>query len=202
LIRKIGVIYQDRNSLGFLRGLRDRLKCEAELIEPPTVIGKTRQLPRRQARLAWMYFQQHGVDLIVRFTDADGNRWAQVRRDELKVFPDSAHSICVCAVAVENVEDWLALDVEYIAELLHLTPSELRDPVHRSGRIKRALSRQRASAEGQSDITARIVSDAPRDVFRRWLEDSALRRFYEDCRAAATRVDCETPNELDNPKDA
>lgn len=203
MIRKIGVIYQDLNSLGFLRGLKDRLKCDAELIPPPTAIGKTQRLPRKQAKLAWRYFRNKCVDLVVRFTDADGDRWPDVQRKELDVIPPEAQSIWICGIAVDNPEEWLSLDVAYLAEVLGIPKEELRDRVQCADRIKRAIGRQaRTSDEGKSDVVARIVRDAPTEVFRRWLQDDALRTFYTDCRAAAARAVCDTPNELEAPSDA
>ena len=107
MIRTIGVIYQDRNSLGFLEGVRRRLNCEARLVDPPAGIGNTRDLPRKQARLAWAHFQKNRVDLVVRLTDADRTRWQDVRRDELHRVPSGASSVWICGVAVENLEEWL-----------------------------------------------------------------------------------------------
>ena len=201
MITRIGVIYQDANSLGFLRGLRDRLACEAELVEPRAAIGKPRRLPTKQATRAWVEFKNAGVDLIVRFTDADQDRWQDVRRNELEVVPDEGKSVWICGVAVKNTEDWLCLDRTYLARVLDVTVQSLKDSEDRTGLIKHALSKSRHTGEGKSDVVARIVRDAPREVFRRWLGDDAFRRFYTDCRAAAAAADCDTPNELEASED-
>ena len=198
MINRIGVIYQDRNSFGFLDGLRQRLNCAAQLIAAPAAIGTSRQLTRKQAKQTWQYFQKKGVELVVRLTDADQQRWQEVRRSEEEVFPAEARSMYICGVAVNNTEDWLCLDTHHLAALLAIAPSELADVVHRTDRVKHALSRARRENvdEGLSDMVARIVRDAPSSVFRRWLRDDALQRFYSDCRLAATAADCGTPNEL------
>ena len=201
MIRKIGVIYQDANSLGVLCGLRDRLTCEAEFISPPSRLGITRDLRPRLARLAWRFFTTRGADLVVRFTDSDQGRWQDVHRGEIRVAPPEGQSQWLCGVAVRNVEEWLCLDLDYIANTLEIPPSELDDPASRTGRVKRALIEARRGDEDASEVTARFVREAPRAVFRRWLGDSALRAFYTDCRAAAAAADCETPNELDEPGD-
>ena len=198
MITRIGVIYQDKNSLGFLEGLRVRLGCEAEFVEPPTRIGRPQRLPRREAALAWRYFQKRAVDLVVRFTDADGHRWQDVRRKELDVSPEQAGDLWICGVAVNNPEDWLCLASDHLAEVLNLRPEDLVDSEHRPGRIKRAITLARRADQGQADVVAEIVQKAPREVFRRWLDDDALRAFYSDCRAAAARADCQTPNELED----
>ncbi len=197
MITKIGVIYQDRNSIGFLRGLRDRLKCDAEFVEPPARVGKPRILPRQRAKFAWLYFRKQGVDLVVRFTDADRDRWQEVRREELERVPPEARAMWICGVAVNNPEEWLCLHVHHLAAILEVPPDQLDDPAARTGVVKRALAALTRTDAGQSDVVARIVRNAPCEVFRRWLEDDALRKFYSDCRAAAARAECETPNELD-----
>ncbi|MCK4660205.1 MAG: hypothetical protein KAV82_11845 [Phycisphaerae bacterium] len=198
MIRKIGVIYQDRNSFGFLLGIRDRLECEAELVAPPGPVGVQRRLTRKNAKKAWAFFKKQGVDLVVRFTDADGGRWQEIARKEREVFPDEADSVLVCGVAVNNPEEWLYLDADYLAKTLGLSSEELRNPIHRTDRIKRALTRLACGQEGQSGLVARLVRQTPEEVFRRWLQsDDALREFYSDCRKAAIRENCETANELD-----
>ena len=184
------------NSRGFLLGVKDRLRCDAELIDPPAAIGAPRVLPRKLAKWAWQYFQKHGADLVVRLTDADGERWQDVQRSELDAIPEQAREMWVCGVAVDNVEDWLHLDVVYLAKKFELIQEELEDVSHRTGRIKRAIGEARKSGEGGGDVVAQFVRDAPPAVFRRWLNNDALRAFYSDCRSAATRAECETPNEL------
>ncbi len=196
MIRSVGIIFQDRNSAGFLAGIRARLNCDATLVDPPAGIGNTRDLPRRQARLAWEYFQKKQVDLVVRLTDADSTRWQDVRRDELKRIPAEASSIWICGVAVENVEQWLCLEPAYLADTLAISKSDLSSPENRVGVIKRAVLMRRHADEDPADVVARLVREAPARVFHRWLSDDALRRFYRDCRDASKRANCDTPNEL------
>ena len=196
---KIGVIYQDPISKGFLRGLQDRLNCDAEFIEAPVAIGKIRQMTRKGAKWAWKYFfDKNGVELIVRFTDADQHRWQEIRRRELGAFPPEAESILICGVAVNNPEEWLCLDAKYLAEALGLSPADLQDKRQRTDRIKGGIARlARRDCVGTSDVVARIVREVPTDVFRRWLQDDSLKTFYQDCRSAALRLGCEkVPNEL------
>lgn len=198
MIERVGVIYEDAVSRGFLLGVRDRLRCAAELIPPTPAIGRTTSLTRKTARRAWRYFQNRAVQLVVLFTDSDDDRWQSERREQTDMFPSEARSVFICAVAVSDVEDWLALDMQYIASALELNVEELKDPIHRADRIKRALKRARREDEGLSEAVARIVREAPPPVFRRWLGDRALRTFYTDCRSAAKAADCETPSELDS----
>jgi hypothetical protein len=107
MIRRIGVIYQDATSLGLLIGLQQRLGCSAEIVEPTASIGRSTNMNRRQATLAWQQFYSRGAELIIRLTDADGNRWQDVKRYELDVFPPASRSILICGVCDRNVESWL-----------------------------------------------------------------------------------------------
>ena len=197
MIQRIGVIYQDRISFGFLRGICGRLGCEAKLVEQPAAIGRTRLMLRLTAKSAWRYFKERGVDLVIRFTDADRNRWQDVHREELKRSPVDARSTWVCGVAVECPEDWMCIVPAYLAESLGIPESELADSKNRIDRIKKAIGANRKGDEDTSDVAARIVRKAPHDVFRQWLKDDALRKFYQDCRNAAAKADCDTPNELE-----
>ena len=199
MIQRIGVIAQDANSVGFLRGLQKRLGCNAEFIPAPSNIGRSSMLNRRQAIIAWRSFQNKGVDLIVRFTDSDGARWQDVRRNELEMFPEEARSILVCGVAVENTEHWLALDIAHIATALHVEPSTLSDRTQLTDRIKSAIASMPSGGLDSSERVATIVSNTQPSIFKKWLADDSLRGFYQDCRAAASRVNCQTTNELEGP---
>lgn len=200
MIHRIGVICQDRNSFGFLLGLRRRLGCQAELIEPETIaLGKSKTMTRTQAKIAARDFSKKGVDLIIRFTDADQARWQDVRRHEESVFPDDVRSIVVCGVAVDNVEQWLALDRSYVGEALAIPDVMSIRSDALTGAIKNAIVRNRQADEPVTDVAARIVMDAPASVFRAWLRSNdSLRHFYQDCRQAARQAECNVPNELDD----
>lgn len=197
MITKIGIIHQDFNSRGFLEGILDRLRCGAKLLDPPAAIGTPRVLPRKQAREAWRYFQKKGVQLIVRLTDADGDRWQDVRRLEWNAVPEEAREVWICGVCVNNVEDCLYLNAQHLAKEFDLTATDLRDATQRTDRIKRGITKARAQSNGRGNIVAQYVRDAPSRVFRQWLRDDAFRAFYKDCRDAAAQADCDTPNELD-----
>ncbi|MFH0981466.1 MAG: hypothetical protein V2A79_08005 [Planctomycetota bacterium] len=198
MIRRIGVICQDHNSFGFLLGLRDRLRCEAELVEPPGPVGVQKHLTRANAKRAWEFFKTQGVDIVVRFTDADRDLWQEVSRKEWEVFPSEGATVFICGVAVNNTEEWLGLDADYLVRVLSLPRGALDDATARTGRIKSALAQLARGGDDKSAVVARLVRNAPPDVFHRWLRvDEALRHFYTECRNAAARENCETPNELE-----
>ena len=198
MIQKIGVIYQDATSLGFLKGIKTRLGCDAELVLPRPPIGKPQLLPARKARLAWEQFHKDGVDLVVRFTDADRARWQEVQRRELRAFPNDARSFLICGVAVNNPEQWLALDPIYCRQMLHISEENWSSAPDLTGIVKRAVARAaEATGEDKSEFVAGLVRNAPLEVFRLWLQDPSLSAFYKDCRAAALQSNCPVPNEMD-----
>ncbi|MBN2560111.1 MAG: hypothetical protein JXQ75_04200 [Phycisphaerae bacterium] len=196
MIDRIGVICQDANSLGFLQGLKARLKCEAELIKAPATVGKSTYMTKRQAKNAWAFFREKGVDRIIRFTDADDDRWQSVRREEPKSFDVAARSILVCGVAVRNTEHWLNLMQDHLAKVLRLSVAQLRATKDPTDLIKAALKRIRRPDQNASDVVAGIVERAPPRVFQSLLKYQSFRTFYNDCRAEALKADCEVPNEL------
>ncbi len=199
MIRRIGIVCQDRNSFGFLQGLQRRLNCQAELIEPETgALGKSTTMTRRQGTIAARELQRRNVDLIVRFTDADGQACNDLRRHERAMFPESLGAILVVGVAVENTEQWLCLDRNYIGNALGIPNVAALSLEQLTGVIKSAIERARLPEEPVSEVTARLVAQASSEVFRHWLNaDKALRDLYQECRLAALRADCEVPNELD-----
>lgn len=200
MIERIGVIYQDQISLGFLRGLRDRLNCKAELIGPPAAIGMTQLMTRKTIIKAWAHFQDKGVDLIVRFTDADNDRWQDIKRKELERVPEDAKPLWIVAVAENNPEDWLCLDLDYSVKNLQVSREGL-DSSDRTDIVKNAVARKVCDDDGVSGIVADLVRRAEPACFHRWLRDSdSLRGFYKACRSAARNRKCPTPNELDNPQ--
>jgi len=196
MIWRIGVLYQDVSSLGFLEGLKKRLGCEAELVPPPGHIAKSQHMTRWQARRAWRFFQAKQVDIVVRFTDADRTPWQTVKRDEIKVFQGPVQDIMVCGVADNNTEEWLCLEPSFVAEQLGIDATALRRASDRSSVLKRAITRNRAICETVSQVVERLVTDAPENVFKQWLKDPALRDFYSECRRIASQFKCKTRNEL------
>lgn len=192
MIRKIGVIYQDVYSLGFLDGLKSRLGCAAQLVRPPASVGPTQFMTRKQVRIACERFRREGVDLVVRFTDADEKAWREVLKEEKKVFVGTEFEArFVCGVAASNPEDWLSLDSKYLASELEMDVGLLRDG-RRSAAVKRAIGlAARLANVGSADIVRRLVAEAPGGVFQQWLQDDAFKQFYRDCRSIAIRLGCE-----------
>jgi hypothetical protein len=194
MIRRIGIIYQGPNDKGLLMGIRDRLGCGAELIEP-RIRGRTQKSTWKTCRKNWERFQRQGVDLVVRLTDADGDRWQEVKREEQSAFPDEARAILVCGVTKGAVEAWLALDRHYLEEKLGIPAAEDLSESEIIGRIKSAMSQQHS--EDYDQALRYMVCEASPEVFQKWLAERSFREFYADCRNAALREgDCSINDEL------
>jgi len=81
VIARILVVGQGPNDMGFLEGLRDRLGCDAELIDysaNPHLRKRGSYTKTNDARLIWE--RRENADLIVRLTDGDVDRPQEVRR--------------------------------------------------------------------------------------------------------------------------
>lgn len=198
MISKLGVIYQDINSLGFLQGLQQRLKCEAELVRSNTTAGRSQYMTSAQARQAWNYFQNQGVDAVIRLTDADLQPWQEVKRTELKVFPKALRNshLLVCGVAVNNTEEWLALDAQDLARRLGQNATRLPSGPDRTDVVKKWIRNAVEPGRTKSEVVRRLVLEAESNVFKAWLRDESFRDFYQECRNLAERFNCDTPNEM------
>lgn len=190
MIQKIGVIFQDVNSLGLLKGLRTRLGCNADFVPPPAPVGRSVTMTRTQAKIACAFFRKQGVDLIVRFTDADDQQWQHVRTSELATLRQFASASVVCGVAVRNTEHWLAR--MRVAQSLGISLPAGADP---TDHVKAAISKAKNPYEDASSTIARLVSEAPTSSFKACFADSAFTTFYDDCRAEASLAGCDTANE-------
>lgn len=192
MIQKIGIIVQGPNDEGFLLGLRDRLGCHAEFVGSRNR-GKNKISVRRDARKNWLFFQQKNVDLVIRLTDSDADRWQDVKREETRSFPEEMRSLLVCGVAEGTVEMWMSLDRSYLEQQLGIAESEVISREHIVGRIKSALRRHRSGLP-YDQVVSNLVRQAP---FKEWLKNPSLRAFYEDCKNAALREgDCPVNDDL------
>lgn len=190
MIQKIGVIVQDANSIGLLNGLRRRFGCQADFIQPQPPVGKSTYLTRKQARAACAYFKQQGVDIIIRFTDADNDRWQDVKRSETNLLGKYSQVPIVCGVAVRNTEHWLFR--MGVAAQLGVIPQASADP---TDHVKGALDRMTPSGAKKSDYVAGLVAGQSPESFKQAFSCDALSDFYRDCRAIAKQFQCEVTNE-------
>lgn len=201
MIRRILAVCQGPNDVGFLRGLRERLGCPADLINAfdlPILRQRETITKRSDARAIWDECQRLGADLIVRITDADGKAVQDVVKHERYRFPSQAQSALICGACDRSIEHWLALDIAYAAASLGFHQEDYpSDKRGQSGFIKERLRSTRQSQESYADRVERFVREAPPATMRIWLDDPGFCQFYDDCRRIAAQHQCEVTNERD-----
>ena len=169
MIRHIVLISQGPNDIGFMEGLRDRLGCDAQIIDyrnDPLLRRKGAQTRPKDARFIINRYLRN-VDLFIRLTDGDETRPCEVAREERMRFPESVHSMFVCGVCDRDVEAWLALDAPYLAKTLSFDPVVLPlDREARSAFIKNRIRRALPPDQTYTAFVANFVRQAPKDVIK------------------------------------
>ncbi|MBI4579934.1 MAG: hypothetical protein HY718_09550 [Planctomycetes bacterium] len=201
MIRKIILVGQGPNDIGFLEGLRDRLGCDAELLDytdRPVLRQRGTYTRRKDADLIWREFQAAGGDLLIRLTDGDTHSTKTVINTEIRRYPAEAEGLLVCGVCDRDVEHWMGLDRGYLCEYLDCLPTDV--PNERQDFTRFVKSRLERIAGDDRDFrgaVAAFVRRASRSTMKAWLEHPSFATFYDDCRQAAIRDDCPVPNERD-----
>jgi hypothetical protein len=190
---------QGPNDIGFVRGLKQRLHCPAELVDYERVSALRRRgtfVRKRDAREIVRHHCRQGADLLVRITDGDQNRPQEVSRREQKAFQELESRVIV-GVCDRDIEHWLAIDTGYIAEKLDFNQKELpEDRQGRTGFLKKRINAHcRLTRLEPSEFIEAYVRDTPPVTFRRWLKNHSFGPFYDACVAAAARDDCEVNDE-------
>ena len=134
-------------------------------------------------------------DFLVVLTDADSNRWQQVKRRERDKVPKDCRHLTLFSVADRNVECWLAIDRPALADALGCGIDDIPedDP---SGFVKRrfGLTDRGRMREGQERVRDFMVETS----LRPWIEGSdSFEDFYRDARDLAVQNRCPFPNELE-----
>lgn len=196
MIQQILIVAQGPNDVGFLRGLRDRLGCAAQLVDYTSgdkLLRQRGQFTRKKdAQLICSNYSH--IDLIVRLTDGDIKQPQKVKREEQSRWPTEAQDILAFGVCDRDIEHWMCLDLDYAEKELEFDRAQLpNNREQKSSFIKNRIDKRR----GNQDYTAFVadfVINAPPATVRRWLDNPAFSDFYDQCRAAAQRHDCEVKN--------
>ncbi len=185
----IGYSVEGATDRAFLEGLQRRWCPEVTLIEGAfrgkSKIGLRRDIPKICQELA-----HKGARVIVFLTDANKQKWRQVKQQESALVPDHFLHMMLYGVADRNIECWLAADRDYLASKLDISQKDLAvdDP---KGVIEHALGI--TSYDRQEEKIASIVYDAP---LRNWLNRSpSFEAFYEDARVLSKQEQYSIPNE-------
>lgn len=193
---KIGYYIQGDTDEAFLKGLARRW-CPLAELAPGKFRGSSRESFRREIKKALIDLKNDKqCHILVVLTDADANTWREVKRREFAKIPIECQHISIFGVADRNIECWLALDRQKLAQELACNIQNIpeNDP---SGFVKRLFGL------GQRDIEKEIAKERVQSfVFsaplKTWIENSgSFKDFYDQARRLAIQNHCQMPNELE-----
>ena len=193
---KVGYYVQGDADEAVVRGLADRWCPGVELAEG-RFRGSSGESFRREIRKALLDLKDSkACDAVVVLTDADANRWQDVKRREWSRVPDDCRHLTLLGVADRNVECWLAADRGALAVELECRAEEIPkdDP---SAFVKRRFGlTDRDRREAAKDRVREYVAQAS---LRSWIGASAsFASFHDDARGLAKQTRCAIPNERDD----
>lgn len=168
-------------------GLRDRWCPGAELVEG-SFRGSTGMAIRREYARISDELRMKGADVMVFLTDCDTDEWRAVQRNERDKFPADRLELAVHGVCDRNIECWICIEAEYVAERLGVVVAALRvaDP---KGAFEGAMRITRD--DRREPEIAELVRQAP---LHRWLESVSFEDFYEQLRNKSARLGCQIEN--------
>ena len=190
---RIGYYVQGAADEAVVLGLADRWCRGVELAEG-RFRGSSGASFRREIRKVLLDLKDSkACDILVVLTDADTNRWQDVKQRESGKVPDDCRYLTLFGVADRNVECWLAADRGALADELECRPEEIPvdDP---SGFVKRRLGLTDRSR--RSNARTRVREFVARAPLRAWIKASdSFAKFYDEARRLAARTGCAFPNE-------
>ena len=190
---KVGYYVQGAADEAVVRGLADQWCPGAELAEG-RFRGSSGESFRREIRKALLALKDSkACDALVVLTDADANRWQDVKRREWGRVPDDCRHLTLLGVADRNVECWLAADRGALAAELECRAEDIStdDP---STFVKRRFGltgRNRREAAKQ-----RVREYVAQASLRSWIKASdSFADFHDEARRLAKHIGCAMPNE-------
>ncbi len=191
---KIGYYVQGDTDEAVVKGLAKRWCPDAELAEG-RFRGASRESFRREIAKSLWALKYQGCDILVVLTDADANRWRDVKRRESDRIPEDCKHLTLFGVADRNIECWLAIDRGVLARELKCRVEDIprNDP---SNFVKRHFGLPGSNKLDKDDAKARVCNYVAEVSLRTWIKDSkSFEDFYEDARDLATQNGCSFPNE-------
>ena len=190
---KIGYCVQGGADEAVVRGLADRW-CPGAELAVGTFRGSSRESFRREIRKALLDLKDSkACGALVVLTDADANRWQEVKRRESKKVPDDCRHLTLFGVADRNVECWLAADRGALAAELGCRAAEIPkdDP---SAFVKRRFGL--TGQDRREDAKERVRKYVARAPLKSWIGASdSFADFHDGARRLARRTRCAMPNE-------
>ena len=190
---RIGYYVQGVADEAVVRGLADRWCPGAELAAGP-FRGSSGESFRREISKALLVLKDSkACGTLVVLTDADTNRWQDVKRRESKRVPDDCRHLTLFGVADRNVECWLAADRGALAAELECRAEDIPTP-DPSAFVKRRFGltdRDRREAAKQ-----RVREYVAQASLRSWIKASdSFADFHDEARRLAKHIGCAMPNE-------
>ena len=152
---------------------------------------------RREIRKALLDLKDgKACDVLVVLTDADADRWQDVKRRESSKVPGECRHLTLFGVAGRNVECWLAADRDALGAELGCRAEDVpaEDP---SGFVKRRFGL--TDRDRRQAAKTRVRRYAARAPLRSWIEASdSFADFHDEARRLAAQTGCEFPNERDD----
>lgn len=190
---KVGYYVQGVADEAVVRGLADRWCPGAEFAAGP-FRGSSPVSFRREIRKALLDLKDSkACGALVVLTDADDNRWQDVKRREWGKVPDDCRRLTLFGVADRNVECWLAADPGALAVELECRAEEIPkdDP---SDFVKQRFGL--TDRDRREDAKERVRKYVARAPLKSWIRASdSFADFHDDARRLAARTGCAMPNE-------
>ena len=195
---KIGYYVQGDTDEAVVRGLAQRWCPDAELAEG-RFRGSSGESLRREIRNSLVDLRDHKeCDILVVLTDADANRWQEVKRRESERIPEDYRDVTLFGVADRNIECWLAIVRDALAAELGCPVDDIPidDPSHF---VKRRFGL--SNRDTRKDARTRICNYVAHASLRSWIERSAsFGDLYDQARGLSRRTGCPFPNELETER--
>ena len=181
----------------FIWGLAARWCPDAELA-PGKFRGQSRESFRREIHKALIDLKDSGrCDILIVLTDADMNRWRDVKGREFSKVPTNCQDLTAFGVADRNIECWLALDRTALAREFVCRENEIPrdDP---SGFVKRRFGIGQRDTE-REQAKERVRQFVASSRLKQWIERSdSFSDFYTQIWSLSKRQNCDMPNEREN----
>ena len=193
---KIGYYVQGDADEAVVWGLAKRWCPDAEL-EEGRFRGSSKESFRREVANSLTDLKSHKrCDIIVVLTDADANRWQDVKRRESDRIPEDCKYLTLFGVADQNIECWLAIDPGALARELGCSVEEIPTD-NPSNFVKQHFGL--TDRDTKQNAKARICDYVAQASLKTWIEDSdSFEDFYQQARRWAARNECSIPNERES----
>lgn len=194
---KIGYFVQGSVDDAFVRGLVKRW-CPVAQLEEGRYRGSTGDSLKREIKSTLTVLRDYKrCDAIIVLTDADVDRWQDVKRREWEKVPADYHHLVVFGVTDRNIECWLAIDRNALAKELQCAPDDIpKDDPSEFVQRKFGFGCREISFEEAKQRVSDFVAGV---TLKFWIDNSdSFEDFYKDARALSTQTNCSIPNELES----